>query len=246
VRRCSAAARCGLLALAALLGGCGGLFRSTAPPEQTYYLQAPAAPGPAAASAAPSAGALSDSAAAQPAPVSVRVIHPVTAPGLDSPRIMLVQADHRMNFYAGSRWPSALPDMVGALTVETLRGSGDWASVEDAASPFPSDYLLQITVRRFNADYGSGGTAPMVYVTFDCSIGRREGRELVATFTAAASAPAASNRLSEVIAAFEQAAGAALSSLSQQAIQAVRAERAGAAAHRAAQNEANPLPSSNR
>lgn len=243
-RQRSAAACCGLLALAALLGGCSGLFRSTAPPEQTYYLQAPAAPGPAAASVAPAAGAQSDGGAVQP--VSVRVIHPAAAPGLDSARIMLVQADHRMNFYAGSRWPSALPDMVGALTVETLRGSGDWASVEDAASPFPSDYLLQITVRRFNADYSGGGTAPVVYVTFECAIGRREGRELVATFTADASATAASNRLSEVIAAFEQAASAALSSLSQHALQAVRAERAGAAAHRAAQNEANPLPSSNR
>jgi cholesterol transport system auxiliary component len=246
VRQPAAAARCGLLAGVALLGGCSGLFRSTAPPEQTYYLRAPAVAQPAAVPGGAPAGALSDGAAGQPAAVSVRVIHPVTAPGLDSPRIMLVQADHRMNFYAGSRWPAALPDMVGALTVETLRGSGDWASVEDAASPFPSDYLLQITVRRFNADYTGGGAAPVVYVTLDCAIGRREGRELVSTFTAAASATAATNRLSEVIAAFEQAASAALSSLSQQAAQAVRAARTGTQAHRAAQNEANPLPSSNR
>jgi cholesterol transport system auxiliary component len=258
MRAPAAAARCALLAGIAVLAGCSGLFRSTAPPEQTYYLRAPGAPAAEPAAAGAAAGAGTPTAAGAPsgdagagvpaarAPVSVRVIHPITAPGLDSPRIILVQADHRMNFYAGSRWPAALPDMVGALAVETLRGSGEWASVEDAASPFPSDYLLQITVRRFNADYTGGGAAPVVYVTLDCAIGRREGRELVATFTAAASTTATDNRLSDVVAAFEQAAGAALSALSQQAAQAVRAARAGAEAHRAAQNEANPLPSSSR
>jgi ABC-type uncharacterized transport system auxiliary subunit len=151
-----------------------------------------------------------------------------------------------MNFYAGSRWPAAVPDMVAALAVETLRGSGAWASVEDAASPFPSDYLLQIAVRRFEADYTAGGAAPVVYVMLDCAVGRREGREVVATFTAAGSTAAAANRLGEVIAAFEQSAGEALTSLSQQAGQAVRAARARAEAHRAAQNDANPLPSSSR
>jgi hypothetical protein len=33
-----------VLALAALAGGCGGLLRSTAAPEQSYYLNAPALP----------------------------------------------------------------------------------------------------------------------------------------------------------------------------------------------------------
>jgi cholesterol transport system auxiliary component len=225
-----------------VLAGCSGLFHSTAPPEQTYYLRPPAA----AAAAPAGAGAASDGAAAQPDLVSLRVIHPLAAPGLDSPRILLIQADHRMNFYAGSRWPAAVPDMVGALTIDTLRGSGAWASVEDPASPFPSDYLLQIAVRRFEADYTAGGAAPVVYVQLDCTVGRREGREVVATFTAAGSAPAAANRLAEVIAAFEQSAGEALTSLSQQTGQAVRAARARAAAHRAAQNGANPLPSSSR
>ncbi|HEV8017630.1 MAG TPA: ABC-type transport auxiliary lipoprotein family protein [Steroidobacteraceae bacterium] len=236
--------RCGLLAGVALLAGCSGLFRSTAPPEQTYYLRPPAVP--AAAPAGADAGAASDGAAAQPALVSLRVIHPVAAPGLDSPHIILIQANHRMNFYAGSRWPAPVTDMVGALALETLRGSGAWASLEDPASPFPSDYLLQIAVRRFEADYTAGGAAPVVYVMLECAVGRREGREVVATFTAAGSARATANRLGEVVAAFEQAAGEALTSLSQQAGQAVRAARASAEAHRAAQNGVNPLPSSSR
>jgi cholesterol transport system auxiliary component len=137
---------------------------------------------------------------------------------------MLVQADHRMDFYSGSRWAAPATEVIEALTVETLRSSGVWSSVEDSTSPFPSDYLLQLEVRRFEADYTQGSTAPVVRVTFDCIIGRREGRDVVASFEAAASAAAGANRLSEVVAAFEQATTAALNTLLQQASQAVRAD----------------------
>jgi len=231
----SAAAPAATLLL--LLGGCAGMFHSNTKPEQIYYLRAPAAGG----SDGPSAGDTASATGTGAVKASLRIGRPVAAPGLDSPHIMLVQADHRMNFYTGSRWPAAAPDVLEALTVETLRGSGDWSSVEDSASPFPSDYLLQIRMRRFEADYGAGNGAPVVQVRLDCIIGRRQGREVLATFSASGSAPAAANRLSEVVAAFEQATGSALESLAQQALQAVHSD-----AQRAAQNGASPLPSSAR
>jgi cholesterol transport system auxiliary component len=222
-----------------LLAGCGGLFHSSTKPEQIYYLRAPSALGDDGASASSSAGATA--AQASPTRASLRVARPVAEPGLDSPHIMLVQADHRMNFYTGSRWPAAAPEVLEALAVETLRASGEWSSVEDSTSPFPSDYLLQIRVRRFEADYGAGAAAPVVQVRLDCIIGRRQGREVLATFSASGSAPATANRMSDVVAAFEQATGIALESLSQQALQAVRTD-----VQRAAQNGASPLPSSAR
>ena len=212
-----------------LTGGCTGLFHSTAHPEQTYYLRAPAA---AAGNSAPATAAVA---------ASLRVGHPVAAPGLDSSHIMLVQADHRMNFYIGSRWPAPVADVLEALAVDTLRASGAWTSVEDSTSPFPSDYVLQIAVRRFEADYTAGGAVPEVHVTLDCIIGSRAGRDVVATFVVSGAALATANRLSDVVSAFEQATGAALGALSQQAAQAVRA-----AAERAAQNEDRPTPSISR
>ncbi|HYM27382.1 MAG TPA: ABC-type transport auxiliary lipoprotein family protein [Steroidobacteraceae bacterium] len=228
----TAALRTGALALlAAQLGGCGGLLHSNAQPEQTYYLRAPAA-GTAAPAAAPVANP--DALA-----VSLRVGHPSADPGLDSPHIMLVRADHRMDFYVGSRWAAPVSDVVEALTVQTLRGSQQWTSVEDSRSPFPSSYLLQIAIRRFDADYTAGGAAPTVHVVLDCIMGRREGREVVASFVASGSAAAGANRLSEVVGAFEQAAGAALAALGQQAAEAARSDRA-------AQNGAAPSPSSTR
>jgi cholesterol transport system auxiliary component len=216
-------ARRGVPLLCAILaGGCSGLFHSTAQPEQTYYLRAPAA---AAGNGAPSAA--NGAQGSPPAPAaSLRVSRPLADPGLDSSHIMLVRADHRMNFYAGSRWAGSAVDVIEALAVETLRASGAWRSVEDSSSPFPSDYLLQVAVRRFEADY---------------TIGTRAGRDVVATFLASGTALATANRVGDVVSAFEQATGAALGALSQQAAQAVRA-----AAERAAQNEDRPTPSSSR
>ena len=231
MRAASGALRGVLLAL--LLCGCSSLFRSTAKPEQIYYLRAPA---PTTESAEGGASALDP---ARPAP-SVRLSHPIAAPGLDTPHIILLQADHRMNFYTGSRWPASVPYVVEALAVETLRNSGRWSSVEDSASPFPSNYLLQIRVRRFWADYTAGGAAPVAQVMLDCIFARREGRDVIATFIAAGSAPAAANRLSEVVAAFEQATNAAFESLAQQAAQAAHRDE------RAAQNGASPVSSSTR
>jgi cholesterol transport system auxiliary component len=211
-----------------LLNGCTGLFHSDAQPEQTYYLRAASA----------AAGAASSSGTAVPATgLSLRVGHVSGAPGLESVHIMLVQPDHRMNFYSGSRWPAPAPELIEALAVQTLRDSGAWSSVEDSASPFPSEYLLQVTLRSFEADYTSGAAAaPLVNVVLDCIIGRREGRDVVATFVASASAPASANRLGEVVAAFEQATTSALTQLAQQSSQAAHAD----AQQRAAQNAANP------
>jgi ABC-type uncharacterized transport system auxiliary subunit len=246
------------VACAALSGGCSGLLQSAARPEQIYYLRAPGAeaarpPDAASADGAPSAERATPASAApgqvasrnapesmRPARASLRVGHPLAGPGLDSSHIMLVQADHRMNFFAGSRWPGPIGDVVEALAVETLRASGEWSSVEDSTSPFPSDYLLQVSVRHFEADYTLGGAGPEVHVALDCIIGRREGRDVIATFVAPGTARAAANRLSEVVSAFEQAADLALTALSQQAAQAVHAAR------NAAQNVERPVPSISR
>jgi cholesterol transport system auxiliary component len=213
--------RAAVALLAATLGSaaCTGVFHSSAKPEQIYFLRAPAAP----------AGA-----AATPLPVtalSLRVLTPLAAPGLDTTHIMLVQADHRMSFYTASRWPGRLPEVVETLAVQTLRSSSAWSAVMDSSSPFPSDYMLRVSVRRFEADYTSG-TPPTVHVVLDCSVGRRAARELLASFSVSGEATAAADRMGEVVGAFEQAAGAALQSLSQQTQAVVHAD---AAAHPASE-----------
>jgi cholesterol transport system auxiliary component len=197
------------LALAATLAGCTGLFHSNARPDQVYYLRSNAL--------------AKDGGAADPIAASLRISRPTAAPGLDSPQIVLVQSDRRMSFYLASRWPAPAPNMIETLAVEKLRGSGMWQSIGDSTSSFPSDYVLQVMIRRFEADYTGGGTAPEVHVVLDCIVGRREGREVVGSFLAEGATQATANRLGAVVAAFETATNTALDSMSMQAAAAVRA-----------------------
>jgi cholesterol transport system auxiliary component len=197
-----------VILLSGVVTGCAGLLHSSAPPEQVYYLRATPTQG---------------GASGVPLRASLRLSRPIPAPGLESAQIVLVQSDRRMSFYLASRWPAPTSSVIETLTVEKLRGSDLWQSVGDSTTSFPADYVLQVLVRRFEADYTGGNTAPEVHVVLDCMVGKREGREVVATFLAAGSATATANKLGAVVAAFETATNTALDSLSTQTVQAVRA-----------------------
>jgi cholesterol transport system auxiliary component len=191
--------------LAGSATGCTGLFHSDARPEQVYLLRASPVPQGTVAIAS-----------------SLRLDRPTASPGLETTQIMLVQSDRRMSFFLAARWPALPANMVEMLAVEKLRSSGLWQSVADSTSPFPSDYVLLVNVRRFEADYTNGNAAPEVHVVLDCIVGKREGREVIKSFLAEGTVPASANKLSAVVAAFESATNAALDSLSTQAIEAVR------------------------
>lgn len=198
-----------LLALA--VAGCSGLLHSNTPAVQVYTLQPPSV--------------ASDNAAGQAVPgdASLRVAHPRPEAGLDTSQIVLLQSDHRLNVYAASAWAADAPVLLESLAVATLRESGHWRSVQDSESPFPSDYLLQISVAHFDADYSDDTNAPpTVQVTLNCALGSAAGRDIIATFVASGSAVASANRLGDVVAAFQQATDAAMTSLAQQAAAAAR------------------------
>jgi cholesterol transport system auxiliary component len=201
--------------------GCTGGFHSSARPEQVYFLRADTTAPPA------------DS--AHPA-VTLRVARVVAGPGLETSHIVLLESDRRMSYYMASRWAAPLPEVVEELAVESLRSSGAWQAVQSSESGFPSDYLLQIRIRAFESDY-TASAAPDVQVAFDCTLGRRSGREIVSTFAAVGSAKTAANKLADVVAAFEQATNAALASMTKQASEAVR---------RDVQKVDSPVPSINR
>ena len=176
-------------------GGCSGLLHRDAVADQTYVLRAPQAP---AVIASPLAGG-----------PSLRIGRTLAAPGLDSDRVLLVRTDHRMDYFTASRWVAPIPQMVEDLAAATLRDSGAWSSVHDSQGAFPTDYFLQLDIRRFEADY-SAGEVPKVYVVIDCTLGRRADREQVKHFVAQGSVAADANRMSSVVDAFESASQMAL------------------------------------
>jgi cholesterol transport system auxiliary component len=188
-----------LAVICASVIGCSGLLSQKAPTPQIYVLRsAPVANPPPAPAGAP----------------ALRVGRTQSAPGLNSDRIALIRTDNRMDFYAASRWPAPLPDVVEALAVESLRNTGAWSAVHDSRGAFPTEYFLQIDIRRFEADYTGSGD-PKVFVTLGCTLGRRVDREVVKSFVAEGTATASANRLGAVIAAFESASRSAMAVLAE-------------------------------
>jgi cholesterol transport system auxiliary component len=198
---------------------CSGIFQSDTPPTQIYVLRAL----PATTRDAPEA--IANSGAAP----SVQLPRPSADPGLSTELITLVRSDHRMDYFLGSRWAAPLPDVVETLAIDTLRASEAWGAVHESPSPYFADYLLQINIRRFEADYTDGATAPKVHVVLDCTLVRRLARELVASFVAEGEAVAEANRLSAVVTAFEKAANAALTTMADRSAAAAKANAASVA-----------------
>ena len=189
-----------------MLAACGGLLTSREPAPVTYVLRPVAASVAARAGGAPSPTAAS----AASSPVSLQVQRVVVAPGYARDEILLTHPDRRLDQYAASRWPDALPAVVERLAVDALRQHGAWSAVHDAAAPLPATQLLRLTVRRFDAEYAAAGRAPVVRVVIDATVARRDDRALLDSFTVEASAQASEDRMSAIVAAFEQAAGEAL------------------------------------
>lgn len=202
-----------LLSMLMLLAACSGL-KSSAPPTQIYILRAKPVQ---AANASVSTG------------TTLQLARLTTDPGLGSDRIVLVQSDHRMSFYNASRWASELPEIVEALAVATLRATGSWDAVYEWPSSFGSDFLLQIAIRRFEADYTSGSGNPIIQVTFDCTVIRRAGRDHVANFVAQGSAQASENRMAAVVGAFEEATNQALAAMAGKTAEIVQSAKVSAA-----------------
>jgi cholesterol transport system auxiliary component len=195
---------------AAFACGCTS-FHSDQPATQVYALD----PGFAAAAAPATEGAATNPAAATPQPAAastLQVLRPLAAPGLDTTEIALMRGGQRLDYYAGSRWPGPLPDLVQSLAIEALRAAGKFRSVQPDSSPFPADLVLQLEIRRCQAVYAGDGP-PTVQVQLLATLGRRSERAILRTIEAEGSVPAADNRMQPVVAAFQAAVSAALRDL---------------------------------
>ncbi len=193
---------CAGLAGVITLTSCGGLLETTLPAPQAYVLRL--APSPNAAAPTANVG-------------SVQVHRPEAGPGLDSDRIVLLRSEQRFDSYAASRWAAPAPVMVESMILQALRAEGTFASVLGDNSPYPPQYDLRVTLRRFEADYSSGGGVPTVYVTLDATLGRHRDRALLASFTAQGTAQAAEDRMNAVVAAFGTATSNAVNELARAA-----------------------------
>ena len=176
-----------------LLAGCtGSLLQSKAPPKTVYLLSVPG------------------SAAAGEVSVDLAVREPRVRAGLDTDLIAVLYPDRRLDHIAGARWSGPLDAVVQDLALQAFRTGTPGHSVAAEGSAAASGYWLELDVLDFQAEYPPGDAMPGVHVHLAARVVRAADRRVLGRFDADERAPAAANRVSDIVAAFDQAAGAAL------------------------------------
>lgn len=175
--------------LASLCVGCGSLLE-TKLPESTSYVLAPAP-------AASTGVTRSD--------VDLSIGRPDLAPGLDSERIAVLKG-RQLDYYRGAQWGGRTAEVVQTLLVDSFEDQQLFRSVTSEQSRVASEYVLDISVRDFQAEYANETDAPTAHVTILGRLIRVVDRQLVDTFAATAQSKATDNRLGAVAEAFEHAA----------------------------------------
>jgi cholesterol transport system auxiliary component len=188
----------GAAAALVTITGCSGLHSKQGAP-QTYTLVSVATP----AVVSTPAGA-----------VTVQVLRPLAAPGLDTDGIALLRDTHRLDYYTASRWPAPLPDLLQTLAVDALRAAGHFRAVQPDAAALLSDDVLQIEIRHCEVEYS--GDSPVVHVQLLAILGQRSDRAMLSSVSAESRRPAAANRMQSVVAAFQEAIDDALKQLAAQ------------------------------
>jgi ABC-type uncharacterized transport system auxiliary subunit len=181
-----------------LLAGCFSGLNSKAAPEQRYLLQSEI---------------VKPALEAQPAG-TVQVLRPSASPGVAGSRIAVVRSGARVDYYANARWVEETPPLLQSKIIDALRTGGRFATVESDTEPFAAQYLLSVDIANFQAKYIDAG-APTVFVTLNCTLGRRTDRSVIVSFAAQGTAHASADHLEAVVAAFGAATSQALQQIAE-------------------------------
>ena len=185
----------GLLFLGLLLGACSGLTQSNIPANTSWWLEPFESPGE-----------------GVPAEKPTRVTLSVTVvPGLDSNRILTLSDDARLNRYSAARWADNLPELVTSLVARTMNMSGRFDVGSATSRQGPGDCALQLEVAKFFAELDGSGKTTGVRIAvngdYQCAA------DVAVAIDLSSSVPVYSDRMSVIVAAFQEAMDEVLAAL---------------------------------
>jgi cholesterol transport system auxiliary component len=192
--------RVALLWSMALLTACAGsLFKNSTAPPTMYMLSAPA---PSAAEPASTA-----------VPTELAVLKLRVRAGLDTERIAALYPDRRLDYFADARWSGPLDEVLQDLAVQVFHANPGLRNVSADASVFASAYWLEIEVTDFQAEYSANLAAPTVHVHFLARVGSSADRHVLGRFEPDIRVPAADNRMTAIVDAYNRAVDQALAEI---------------------------------
>ena len=146
-------------------------------------------------------------------PQALAVGRPRAPVSLDTERVAITGPASRFDYYSGIRWAEPAPLMLQHLLVQALADDGRFATVVAAPSRVPSEYLLEIELRQFEAVSDGGHAAPVVHVEMQVTLVDAQRGTRLGSFTATASVAADSESRAAVMAAFDAATQQVIASI---------------------------------
>jgi cholesterol transport system auxiliary component len=161
--------------LALLQASCGGLLPPPPPPPALYRI-----------------------------PLQLLVETPTAPAAIDTTRIALSRSPTRIDYFADAAWTDEAPRLLQGLIAESLERSGRIAAVARDTLELRADALLLSDLRHFEAEYRGSGP-PAIHVQIDCRLVEMPERNIIASRSFAAEAPARENETAAVVDAFNEA-----------------------------------------
>lgn len=147
--------------------------------------------------------------------VILMVEEPKTSAVFDDRGIALTPENREVRYYAGAQWVDRTPRMVQNLLITTFEETGAFRDVGSASMSLAADYRLDTAIRSWRADYtGDNGNdrasdrtkdAPTIRIEMTARLFSSGPLTLLDRRTVAVDEPVRSNRMNDIIAAFDRA-----------------------------------------
>jgi cholesterol transport system auxiliary component len=183
----------GATLLPLLLAACGGLF--PAPPDRQLYRLDPSLAFPP---------------RMTHADIQLAIAMPTATAGVDTRRIALAKSTVSLDYFADAEWVDSAPLLVRSALLDGFEKSGAVAAVGPAALGLASDFVLETSIRDFEAVYTETTRPPRIDVALDLKLVDMPKRRIVAGTVVRGEADAAENAVPSIVAAFNVALGRAV------------------------------------
>ena len=134
---------------------------------------------------------------------------PSTAKGIDTDRIAIAPSALEVKYLSGARWADRAPRMIQQLLIQSFENTKKIVSVGRQSIGLRSDYNLKVELREFQAEKTTDGKT-QVRVRLNLKLVRLALGQIVASESFESLKDAASENVSDVVQAFDDAVGAVL------------------------------------
>ena len=135
------------------------------------------------------------------------VVEVPSAPAsLNTTRVAILRGATELDFYASANWIDRAPMMVQSLIVESFENSGHIVAVGRESLGLRSDFVLKTELREFQAEFKQG-ESPVVNAELNVRLVQMSQRAIIGYQRIGRVVPAASDRLEDIVVAFDEALG---------------------------------------